>query len=88
MSNTKEYQLTPEEQELVDLHRSGSRFISWNTLDFEARATVLESINHEGKTYYEREKFGIALENMIYKHDAGFGINWDTIDYYLDTYCS
>lgn len=27
-----------------------------------------------------------ALERMIYKHDACYGISWETVEYYLSEY--
>ena len=36
---------------------------------------------------YDESKFQNALYEMIRKHDANYGITWDTIDFYLDEYC-
>ena len=47
----------------------------------------------EDFTEYEHSDFTIndqqaqdALERMIQKHDASFGISWDTIYYYIEEY--
>ena len=36
---------------------------------------------------YDPTKFQAALELMIHRHDAMYGITWDTIDYYLNELC-
>ena len=45
-----------------------------------------ESEHHDGEQVYDRDKFQYALNRMIDKHDASIGINWDTIQAYLDAY--
>jgi hypothetical protein len=47
----------------------------------------------EDFTWYEHDTYTIneeqaqeALERMIYKHDAELGINWTTIEYYIEEY--
>lgn len=77
--------VTEEELSLINSYRSGTRFIGWSILDFESQAQVDEDAT--GLTLYYRSKFPEALEAMIYKHDCNNGITWDTINYYLDTYC-
>jgi len=47
----------------------------------------------EDFTWYEHDTYTIneeqaqeALERMIQKHDASYGISWDTVDYYIGEY--
>jgi hypothetical protein len=66
--------------------------IKWSVEDFESRANELEEfyIENDPNTVlpiYERAVFEDELESMIQHHDCNLGITWDTIDYYLDTYC-
>ena len=65
------------------------RTISWSTEDFESRATDLCQSTEEGTwdEVYDESKFADALDKIIDDHDANHGISWNTIDYYLDTYC-
>jgi hypothetical protein len=58
--------------------------IAWCVGDFEAHAEYLESNNHDGEQIYDRSKFAQALQRMCDKHDAEYGINWETIEVYLD----
>jgi len=82
----------PEELNLIFQHRDGYRGVFWHKDDFEQQALLNEEWKNEDLTgeeeqLYERTKFQEALETMILKHDATVGINWDVIDYYLETYC-
>ena len=77
--------------------------VTWNVEDFLWQALQNEDVfdkdpNIESgqitmdnaKEYlreYDPETFEDTLRNMIYRHDASIGITWDTIDYYLDTFC-
>lgn len=61
--------------------------ISWCVDDFESHAEHIENEHHDGKQVYDRDKFQYALDRMIDKHDATIGINWETIQIYLDEYC-
>lgn len=36
---------------------------------------------------YDESMFENALYEMIRKHDANYGITWETINFYLDEYC-
>ena len=79
------------------------RSITWSVEDFLWQALLNEDVfskdpNIEtgqitmdnAKEYlkeYDPETFEDTLRNMIYRHDASIGITWDTIDYYLDTFC-
>jgi len=56
--------------------------IRWSISDFKQQAN-----NSENPEYYDLSKFPSALELMIEEHDADVGINWDTIQSYLDDYC-
>jgi len=58
--------------------------ITWSVEDFENRAVDIEN-NNDKK--FDRELFQDALNRMIYKHDACYGICYDTIDYYLYDQC-
>ncbi|MEA1972388.1 MAG: hypothetical protein U9N34_03715 [Candidatus Cloacimonadota bacterium] len=80
LSCLKRLWLTAEEIELIDKERSGSRHISWSVGDFANQAE-----KSPGK--YNKYKFEKALDLMISEHDATIGINWGTIDSYLDKYC-
>lgn len=75
-----------EEISLIEKYRDGYRGVFWHKDDFEQQAELKEHI-FENKDIYDRSKFQDALELMIYKHDASIGINWDVVDYYLETYC-
>ena len=57
----------------------------WSVEDFEARASDNED---GGEKIYDRSKFTEALKLMVEEEDANIGINWETIDCYLDKYCS
>jgi len=61
--------------------------VRWSTEDFKHQAIMATSAE-EWDLYYNKDMFQPALEEMIRKHDASVGITWDTIDYYLETYCS
>ena len=73
-------------------------FICWGINDFEYRASILEGYtddieesviveNKPKSPIFDRSKFVEALGQMDHDHDANFGITWDTIDEYLDSYC-
>jgi hypothetical protein len=55
---------------------------SWCVEDLEFRAR--ETYGDEWEKYYDKSKFQENLEYMIKKHDASIGINWNTIDVYLE----
>ena len=56
-----------------------SESVKWSWEDFVYRA--------KDTGYRISKKQSIeALYNMIRKHDASLGINWDTIDYYIEQY--
>jgi hypothetical protein len=70
------------------LREKASECISWSVDDFEYQA--INSCNGDEsiwQLYYNKDMFESALNEMIRKHDASVGINWDTVDYYLETYC-
>lgn len=74
--------------EKVQEHKNTS--IQWSVEDFEQRAKENNDYRLIAKqeiVEYDKSKFEAALYNMICDHDANLGITWDTIDYYLDTYC-
>lgn len=78
--------LTQKEKDLVEKYRNGYRGIFWGIADFEAKAKEKEEC--DGNIKYDRDLFETALDKMIDSHDAEQGITWDTISYYLDTYCA
>ena len=59
-----------------------TRSITWSILDFAERARQLKGDNW--KEIYDEDLFQEELESMIDGHDANNGINWDTVDAYLD----
>lgn len=80
------YHLKDGRTAMIALLDPGSNYISWSVYDFEIRA--IERTDEDAwKEYYDESKFQEALDMMIEKHDASVGINWDTIDYYLEEYC-
>lgn len=69
-------------------------FTVWGIDDLESRAISMEAeLNEDGepvgkfKQLYDRSKFPETLRNIGHDHDANYGITWDTLDYYLNTYC-
>lgn len=81
-----------DEIELINKYRDGYRGVYWHVVDFEYRAEELENLALEDDSdkftpIYDRAKFEDALDRMLNKHDCNIGITWDTVDYYLDTYC-
>lgn len=62
------------------------RSVSWSVADFEGRAIQRKGENW--KKFYDKFKFEDTLARMIAKHDATIGITWETIDFYLDEFCS
>jgi hypothetical protein len=69
------------------LRKKAKECISWSEEDFEGQAIQNCNGADDWDLYYNKDMFIIALHEMISKHDASIGITWDTIDYYLDTYC-
>ena len=60
--------------------------------DFLKKKIMQDDIKlHRGTTsweqVYDKNKFEEALEEMIYKHDACYGITWDTVVFYLKEVC-
>ena len=53
--------------------------IKWSVEDFIERAK-------EMRYKITKKRAQEALEHMIRKHDAELGINWNTIDYYIENY--
>lgn len=74
-------------QAVVDaLHKLSETCISWSVDDFRQIA-IDHSDENTWSEYYNEDNFPMALEEMIRKHDAENGITWDTVHYYLETYC-
>jgi len=61
------------------------RSILWAVEDFESRAEDIEGENW--REVYDENKFENALTAMIHDHDCNDGITWDSVDYYLNSYC-
>jgi uncharacterized protein YdiU (UPF0061 family) len=60
--------------------------VMWSEDDFQQMA-IQKTNEEEWDQYYNKDMFSMTLKEMIYKHDASIGITWDTVEYYLDTYC-
>lgn len=63
----------------------GQNCIVWSVKDFELRAE--ERLGKKWPHTYDESKFQEALDKMIDKHDAQYGISWITVDYWLDELC-
>jgi len=59
--------------------------ITWSVDDFIYQAQ--NRAEEDWEDIYDKTKFQKALEEMMYKANADFGIAWNTVDYYLDKYC-
>ena len=71
-----------------ELRTLGNECIRWSVDDFEGQAiNACDGDESIWQLYYNKDMFESALNEMIYKHDASIGINWDVVDYYLETYC-
>ena len=70
-----------------ELRKKADECISWSEIDFEEQARRNCDGSDTLDQYYNKYMFSEALRVMITKHDASVGITWDTIDYYLETYC-
>jgi len=70
------------------LREKAQESISWSVEDFECLAKQNCNDDDAWDQYYNKNMFESALHKMIEKHDASIGITWDTVDYYLETYCS
>ena len=65
-----------------ELHTLGDECIRWSTDDFKYQAIdACDGDETIWEQYYNKEMFGMALQEMINRHD------WETVDYYLETYC-
>ena len=59
--------------------------ICWDVEDFRSIASRKGGENW--KNVYDESWFEHALHAMIDDHDAELGINWTTVEEYLDKYC-
>ena len=59
----------------------------WSTHDLEQRATEIEKHEGDDVVLYDRSKFKDALDALIDDHDCNWGINWDSLDHVLESYC-
>ena len=76
--------------ENVRLKQQLAHAIAWSVEDFESVAydiELVESDHAEATPLYDRSKFPDALRTMIRKHDANFGITWDTVEFWLNELC-
>lgn len=69
------------EKEGYTVLEPNQKAIIWSVEDFEAMAIEREGDNWE--KVYDKTKFPDALHNMIRKHDAEYGITWESIKCYL-----
>ena len=53
----------------------------------KVRAKRILSTCKDWKDYFDESKFEEALDRMIHKHDAEYGITWESIKYYLNEMC-
>ena len=51
------------------------------------RAKRILSTCKDWRDYFDESKFAEALDRMIHKHDAEYGITWESIKYYLNEMC-
>ena len=58
--------------------------LTWSVEDFEDEAERLVGENWRG--IYDESKFEYALFEMIDNHDAEWGINWNSVAFYLNQY--
>lgn len=80
------YLLLPR-QSLIHLEPN-CEMIIWSTKDFENRAIDKCDGSFEiAEKRYNFSKFPAVLKDMIEHHDSEYGINLNTIDYYLEEYC-
>ena len=54
--------------------------VKWSWEDFQGRA-------QDRGIKLSKKKCQELLEQMIRKHDASIGINWDVLDCYIDNFC-
>ena len=78
----------------IKYNNPGERGVYWSVKDFESEARdryFLHSDNfpkaRSWKDIYNEKLFESALTQMMYHHDASVGINWVSVDYYLDKVC-
>ena len=84
----KEYQ---EEEDKRSIVWSVNDFISqaekrWDIVAFLPTASKYHHATC-WQDVYDETKFQNALYEMIDRHDAEYGITWETINFYLDEYC-
>lgn len=53
----------------------------------QERAKRILSTCKNWKDYYDESKFEEALDSMIHKHDAEYGITWESVKFYLEEMC-
>ena len=70
----------------IECLEPGMESIKWSVKDFKIKAIALTD-EDVWQDYYDESKFNTALKAMIKNHDANEGINWTTIQMYLDLYC-
>lgn len=59
--------------------------ICWDVEDF--RSVAFRKCGENWRNVYDEDWFEHALHSMIEDHDAELGINWATVEEYLDRYC-
>lgn len=73
------------------LFEPGERYIVWTVLDVEQQANERWEFHKDKypnakcmKDVYDTSKFEEVLDCVFEKHDANNGINWSTIDFWLN----
>ena len=82
VSNVDYYSTVKVKQYLEDLSKE---CIRWSTDDFKNIA--IQKKGEDWQDWYDEDLFESALHSMIARHNAMAGINWETVDYYLELYC-
>lgn len=75
-----------DHQELIDRIAHLETAVIWKEQHFEEKAKELET--QAGYALFDRKKFTPALYQMTREHDREDGINWDTVIFYLTTFCT
>lgn len=66
------------EQLLAEFEQYKKESVKWSVEDF---------LDHEQDEYViSKEQAQEALEKMIHDHDCGYGITWDTVEYYISEF--
>ena len=72
-------------QEIVERLSHLETVLIWKEEHFEQKAKELES--RTGHSLFDRDRFMIALYEMINNHNRDEGISWSTVERYLTEFC-